>query len=102
MKLLKGLAGSLLWILAGVLGLVSILLCVTIILLPLGIPLLGLSRRLMTTGVQLMLPKAVAHPVARSPSADFAAGVTRSRTPRATPRTALRRRARRARRAPRH
>ena len=66
MKLLKGLAGSLLWILAGVLGLVSILLCVTIILLPLGIPLLGLSRRLMTTGVQLMLPKAVAHPVKES------------------------------------
>ena len=66
MKLLKGLAGSLLWILAGVLGLVSILLCVTIILLPLGSPLLGVSRRLMTTGVQLMLPKAVAHPVRES------------------------------------
>ena len=66
MRLLKGLAGSLLWIVAGLLGLVAILLCVTIILLPLGIPLLRLSRRLMTAGVRLMLPKAVAHPVKES------------------------------------
>jgi hypothetical protein len=36
---------------------------VTIILLPLGIPLLGLSRRLMGVAVRLMLPRAVAHPV---------------------------------------
>jgi N-acetylglutamate synthase/N-acetylornithine aminotransferase len=39
---------------------------VTIILLPLGIPLLGLARRLMTTGVRLMLPRSVAHPVKQS------------------------------------
>ena len=66
MRLLKGLAGSLMWIVSGLLGLVSILLCVTIILLPLGLPLLGLSRRLMTAGVRLMLPPSVAHPVKES------------------------------------
>ena len=66
MRLIRGLAGSLLWIGSGLLGLVSILLCVTIILLPLGIPLLGVARRLMTTGVRLMLPPSVAHPVKES------------------------------------
>ena len=63
MRLIRGLAGSLLWIGSGLLGLVSILLCVTIILLPLGIPLLGVARRLMAAGVRLMLPPSVAHPV---------------------------------------
>ena len=66
MRILKGLAGSLLWVVAAVLGLVSVLLCVTIILLPLGIPLLGVSRRLMTAGVRLMVPSSVAHPVKHS------------------------------------
>ena len=41
MRLLRGLLGALLWILASVLGLVGVLLCVTIILLPVGIPALG-------------------------------------------------------------
>ena len=63
MRLLRGLAGVLLWILAGVLGLVSLLLCVTIILLPLGIPLFRLSKALFGKSVRLMLPPAVAHPV---------------------------------------
>jgi hypothetical protein len=63
MRILKGLAASLLWILAGVLGLVSLLLCLTVILLPLGIPLLMLSRRLLGAAVRLMVPKEVAHPV---------------------------------------
>jgi hypothetical protein len=34
-----------------------------VILLPLGIPLLGLARRLYASGVRLMLPRALAHPV---------------------------------------
>ena len=46
MRMLRALVGSLLWILSGVLGLVGVILCVTVILLPLGIPLLYLARRL--------------------------------------------------------
>jgi hypothetical protein len=45
-----------------VLGLVAAILCVTLILLPLGIPMLMLSRRLFTQAVRLMLPRAMAHP----------------------------------------
>jgi hypothetical protein len=63
MRLLRGLLGALLWILGALLGLVGFVLCVTIILLPLGIPLLALARRLLTVAVQLMLPRALAHPV---------------------------------------
>ena len=63
MRILRGLGGALLWLLAAVVGLVAVILCVTVILLPLGIPLLGLARRMVTTGVRLMLPRAVAHPV---------------------------------------
>jgi len=63
MRLLRGLLGSLLWILAGLLGLVSLLLCVTIILLPLGIPLFRLARSMFGSAVKLMLPRGVAHPV---------------------------------------
>ena len=63
MRFLRGLAGALLWILAALIGLVGALLCVTMLLLPLGIPLLGVSRRMFTQSVRLMLPRAVAHPV---------------------------------------
>ena len=63
MRLLRGLLGALLWILASVLGLVGLVLCLTIILLPVGIPLLGVARRLWTAAVQFMLPRALAHPV---------------------------------------
>ena len=62
MRLFRGLLGALLWIVAALLGLVGLVMCVTIILLPVGIPVLGLSRRLITQAVQLMLPRAVAHP----------------------------------------
>ncbi|NUP32454.1 MAG: hypothetical protein HOU01_12130 [Streptomycetaceae bacterium] len=51
------------WLGALLLGLVGVLLCVTLILLPLGIPILGYARRLFTSAVRLMLPRAVAHPV---------------------------------------
>lgn len=63
MRLLRGLAGTVLWILAAVLGLVAFLLCVTILLLPVGLPLLRVSRQLFTQAVRLMLPPSVAHPV---------------------------------------
>jgi hypothetical protein len=63
MRLLRGLLGALLWIVAALLGLVGIVLCVTVILLPAGIPLLGVARRLLTRSVQLMLPRELAHPI---------------------------------------
>jgi hypothetical protein len=66
MRVLRGLLGLLLWILASLLGLVSLLLCVTIILLPLGIPLFRLTRKLFGEAVRLMMPRALAHPVKES------------------------------------
>ena len=76
MKLLRGLAAGLLWILAGVLGLVGGLLSVTIIFLPLGLPLLWLARKLGGAAGRLLLPKAVKHPAQelRDKSSDAAAG----------------------------
>jgi hypothetical protein len=63
MRILRGVAGALLWILAAVVGLLAVVLCITIILLPAGLPLLGFSRRLFGLAVRLMLPGEVAHPV---------------------------------------
>ena len=63
MRLLRGLLGAVLWIVAALLGLVGFVLCVTVILLPLGIPLLMVARWLLTRAVQLMLPRSVAHPI---------------------------------------
>lgn len=63
MRLLRGLPGAVLWILAAVLGLVGVLLCATVILLPVGIPLVKLAARLFIHSIQLMLPRALAHPV---------------------------------------
>jgi hypothetical protein len=55
--------GAVLWIGAALFGLVAVVLCVTVILLPLGIPLLGLARRMFTQSVALMLPRSVSHPL---------------------------------------
>jgi hypothetical protein len=63
MRPLRGLLGAVLWILACVLGLVALVLCVTVILLPVGVPVLGVARRLFTRAVQLMLPRSLTHPV---------------------------------------
>jgi hypothetical protein len=63
MRLLRGLGGAVLWILASVLGLVGVLLCVTVILLPVGLPLMKLAGQLFARSLQLMLPRALAHPV---------------------------------------
>ena len=63
MRVLRGLAGVVLWLLAAVVGLLGALLSVTVVLLPVGIPLLLLARKLFTRSVQLLLPRKVAHPV---------------------------------------
>jgi hypothetical protein len=60
---LRALAGVLLWIVAALVGLIGVLLSVTLILLPVGIPLLLLARKMFTTAVQLMMPRKLAHPV---------------------------------------
>jgi hypothetical protein len=54
MRLLRGLLGVLLWILAGLLGLVGVVYCVTIILLPLGISVMKLAGRLFFLADDLM------------------------------------------------
>ena len=62
MRFLRALVGSLLWLVASLIGLVGVIACVTLILLPIGIPLLGLARRLFGKSVRLFLPPAIAHP----------------------------------------
>jgi hypothetical protein len=62
MKALRALAGSLLWVLAGVVGLLGALLSITIVLLPVGIPLLLLARKLFAYSMTFFLPRAVRHP----------------------------------------
>jgi len=57
MKVLSALAGALIWILACVVGLLGALLSVTIILLPLGIPLLMLARWLFRSAAALFVPR---------------------------------------------
>jgi hypothetical protein len=64
MKLLRMAAAGVLWALACLLGLVGSLLCVTVILLPIGLLLISLARRLFRLSGRLMLPKAVRHPLA--------------------------------------
>jgi uncharacterized RDD family membrane protein YckC len=61
-RVLRALAGSLLWILACVVGLVGILLSVTLILLPVGIPLLLLARKLFRYSLTFFLPRVIRHP----------------------------------------
>jgi hypothetical protein len=63
MRALRGVLGALLWIVGGLLGLVAVVLCVTVILMPLGLPLLRLSRKMVGTAVRLMMPRPLAHPV---------------------------------------
>jgi len=53
----------LLLILTGLVGLLGAVLSVTIILLPVGIPLLFLARKLFAYSMTLFLPRTVRHPV---------------------------------------
>jgi hypothetical protein len=66
MWLLRGLAASLLWILAGVLGLVGVVLCVTVILLPLGVPVLMMAKKVFAYSMVVLVPGKVRHPVANA------------------------------------
>jgi hypothetical protein len=64
MWLLRGLGASLLWILAGVVGLLGIILSATLILLPVGIPLVMLAKKIFGYSMVLLVPGKVRHPVA--------------------------------------
>lgn len=57
MRALRGIAAVVVWLLATVLLIVSVVLCITLILLPLGIPLMLGALRLYGYGVQLMMPR---------------------------------------------
>lgn len=63
MLLLRGLGASLLWIAAGVVGLLGVILCATVILIPLGIPVLMLAKRLFMYSMSVLVPGKVKHPV---------------------------------------
>jgi hypothetical protein len=63
MRFLRGLGGVLLWLLASIVGLLGAVLCVTIILLPLGIPMLLVARKMFATSMKLLLPREMTHPV---------------------------------------
>jgi hypothetical protein len=62
MRMMRGIAGALVWLVASLLGLVAVLLCLTVVLLPVGLPLLLLDRRLFGLAIKLMAPRAMAHP----------------------------------------
>lgn len=62
MLALRWLGAGLLWIVAGVVGLLGVLTSITIILLPVGIPLLMLARKIVGLASALLLPRAVRHP----------------------------------------
>lgn len=75
MRLLRALSGALLWIVASVLGLLAVILCVTVVLIPVGFPLLLLSGRLFGRAVRLFMPPEAAHPLKASrKSAEDAVG----------------------------
>lgn len=76
-RLVRVLLGTVFWILAVLVGLVAAILCVTIILLPIGIPLLLLSRRLFGASTRQFLPRKVRHPIQE---ADKAARKRKRRT----------------------
>jgi hypothetical protein len=63
MRFLRGLGGILLWLVASLVGLLGAVLCVTVILLPLGIPVLLVARRMFGTSMKLLLPREMTHPV---------------------------------------
>src|SRR5687767_10615527 len=63
MRILRGVAGALLWIVAAVCGLVAVVLCISIMLLPVGLPVLGGSRRVIGMAVALVLPSEVVNQV---------------------------------------
>ena len=63
MKALRWLLASLLWIVGGLIGLVGVVLCVTIVLAPLGVVALLIAGRIIRTAGQLAVPRKVRHPL---------------------------------------
>ncbi|MBO9520825.1 MAG: hypothetical protein J7518_04730 [Nocardioidaceae bacterium] len=63
MRALNILLGSLLWIVAGLVLLLGAVLSITIVLLPVGIPLFLLGQWLMRMAMALLVPRAVRHPL---------------------------------------
>ena len=64
MKPLRWILAGLLWIVASLVFLVGLVLCATLVLLPLGLPVTWLAKRIYAVAGRLVLPKAVRHPVA--------------------------------------
>ena len=63
MKALRMLGATLVWVVAALLGLVGGLLCLTIILIPLGVPVLILSAKIFAIGTAMVVPRSVRHPM---------------------------------------
>jgi hypothetical protein len=63
MKILRWLGAGLIAIVAGVLALVGLILCVTLVLAPLGIPILMLARRVFALAGRMVVPRALRHPI---------------------------------------
>lgn len=63
MKILRWLGAGLVAVVAGVLALVGVILCVTLVLAPLGIPILMLARRVFSLAGRMVVPRALRHPV---------------------------------------
>jgi hypothetical protein len=63
MRVLRWLGAGLVATVGGLLGLVGVVLCVTVILLPLGIPVIMLARRMFGLATGMVVPRAVRHPV---------------------------------------
>jgi len=105
MRILRALLGSLLWIVAGVVGLVGALLSLTLVLLPVGFPLLLLARKLFAYSMTFFLPRAVRHPAkelrkkGRAGARDAAEGVGLSRKARKRALKHTRKRAKKGRKA---
>jgi len=62
-KPLRWVAASLLGLVGAIVALLGVVLTATLILAPLGIPLLMLARRLFGTSGRLVVPRAVRHPL---------------------------------------
>jgi hypothetical protein len=73
-RLLRLTAAGLLWVLACLLGLVGSLLCVTVILIPVGVLVISLARRLFRLSGRLALPRTVRHPVSELGKSGLKAG----------------------------
>lgn len=65
MRVPRALAGALLWIVSGVIALVAVIPCLTIILLPVGIPLLKVGTRMFGQAMRLFMPPELSRPVKR-------------------------------------